>query len=207
VRNTAEIGLFKVLSETSSAANVRRIEAVTGPAAVTLMRRHDASIGEAAELLRVPPERVPDAVSSLRSRVRELERAAREGSARAGVDLDQLASQVVEADGARVLAAAVESADGKALLDLADRLKGRLGDAAIVLGSAAEDRVDLIAMVAPALVARGVRADEVIRAAAAVVGGGGGGRETLARAGGRDPSRRPVALSAARAAIENALAG
>ena len=99
----------------------------------------------------------------------------------------------------------VEVADGQALLELADRLKGKLGDAAIVLGSAGEGRVDLVASVAPALVARGVRAGEIIKLAAAEVGGGGGGRDTMARAGGKDPAQLPAAIDAARTAIEAAL--
>jgi alanyl-tRNA synthetase len=105
-----------------------------------------------------------------------------------------------------VLTAAVDVADGQALLELADRLKGKLGDAAIVLGRAGDGRVDLIVSVAPGLVARGVRAGDIVKTAAAVVGGGGGGRDTLARAGGRDPEQLPAAISAARAAIEAALA-
>jgi alanyl-tRNA synthetase len=207
VRRTAEIGLFKILSETSSAANVRRIEALTGPAGVDLMRRHDAALGRAAHELRVPPEAVPGAVAELRARVRELERAGRAaGAAGAAVELDQLVSAAVKLDGAQVLVSTVEVGDGKALLELADRLKGRLGDAAIVLASAGEDRVDLVASVAPSLVARGVRAGEIVKAAAEAVGGGGGGRDTLARAGGRDVERLPEALKAAREAIEAALA-
>jgi len=99
----------------------------------------------------------------------------------------------------------VQVGDGQALLDLADRLKGKLGDAAIVLGTAGEGRVDLVASVAPALVARGVRAGEIIKIAAAEVGGGGGGRDTMARAGGRDPAKLPDAIDAARTAIEAAL--
>jgi alanyl-tRNA synthetase len=101
----------------------------------------------------------------------------------------------------------VDVSDEKALLDIADRLKARLGDAAIVLGSAGEGRVDLIASVAPSLVARGVRAGEIVKLAAQQVGGGGGGRDTLARAGGRDPDKLGEAIQAARDAIEAALAG
>ena len=97
-------------------------------------------------------------------------------------------------------------ADGDALLALADRLKAKLGDAAIVLGRAGDGRVDLVASVSPALVARGVKAGEIIKLAAAEVGGGGGGRDTMARAGGRDPSRLDAAISAAQRAIETALA-
>jgi alanyl-tRNA synthetase len=207
VHNTAEIGLFKVLSETSSAANVRRIEAVTGPEGVTLVRRHDRALGEAAEELRVPPERVPGAVLELRTRARELERQMRSGAgAQSQIDVDQLISSAVEVDGTRLVTATVPAQDGKALLEVADRVKNKLGDGVIVLGSAGGERVDLVASVAPSLVQRGVRAGDIVKVAAAVVGGGGGGRDTLARAGGRDAEKLPQALDAARAAVETALA-
>jgi alanyl-tRNA synthetase len=207
VRLTSEIGLFKILSETSSAANVRRIEAVTGPAGVELVRRHDSELGRAADTLRVPPERVADTVLELRNRVRELERAAKQGGGQGGVDIDRLVGSAVAMDGAQVLVADVKVPDGKALLDVADRLKNKLGDAAIVLAAAGEDRVDIVASVAPSLVSRGLKAGDLVKTAAAAVGGGGGGRDTLARAGGREVKNLPEALQAARTAIENALAG
>ncbi|MBV8999634.1 MAG: alanine--tRNA ligase [Solirubrobacterales bacterium] len=205
VHRTAEIGLFKVLSEGSSAANIRRIEAITGPKAIEETRRHDRTLTEAGQILRVPPERVPDAAAELRSRVRALEREARTGATQDGVDVDRLAAAAIERDGARVLVTEVESLDGKGLLDVADRLRNKLGDSAIVLGSTGENRVDLVASVAPALVERGVRAGDIVKLAAAEVGGGGGGRDTLARAGGRDPAGLPRAFEVARAAIESAL--
>ncbi len=205
VHNTAEIGLFKIVSEGSSAANMRRIEALTGPAGVELMRRHDRALSEAGRVLRVPPETVADAAAELRGRVRELEREARQGATQDAVDVDQLAARAVELDGALLVVTEVQALDGKALLDVADRLKNKLGDAAIVLGSTGENRVDLVASVAPGLVARGVKAGEIVKLAAAEVGGGGGGRDTLARAGGRDPSGLPRAFEVARAAIASAL--
>ncbi len=208
VRNTAEIGLFRITTETSSAANVRRIEAITGPEGVAFMRARDAALEGAARTLRVPAERVAETVTELRDRVRELERKIKQGSgngAGAEVDLEAIAASAVEIGGVPVLTIAAEVADGDALLALSDRLKGRLGDAAIVLGRAGDGKVDLVASVAPAVVARGVKAGQVIKLAAAEVGGGGGGRDTMARAGGRDPDRLPEALSAARAAIEAAL--
>ena len=204
VRYTAEVGLFKVLSETSSAANVRRIEALTGPAAVELLRRRDKALEKAAQALRTQPERVPDDVAELRQRLRQLEREGPRTSAVA-VDLDELSAAAEQRDGATVLVTAVSVPDGKALLELTDRLKGRLGDAAIVLGSAGDGRVDLIASVAPSLVDRGLRANQIISVAAAQVGGGGGGRDTLARAGGKESEKLPQALEAARAVIEAAL--
>jgi alanyl-tRNA synthetase len=206
VRFTAEIALFKILSETSSAANVRRIEAVTGPAAVGLMRRRDRELERAAHELRVPPEDVAGAVTELRARVRELERSDRPRAGAPQVDLDALIKAAADVDGARLLVSAVPGGDGKALLEIADRLKGKLGEAVIVLASSGEDRVDIVASVPPSLVGRGVRAGEIVKAAAAPVGGGGGGRDTLARAGGRDVERLPEALEAARAAVEAALA-
>ena len=205
VRSTAEIGLFRIISETSSAANVRRIEAISGPEAVGLARARDRELEIAAERLRVPPDRVAETVARLAERVRELERAARRGASESAVDADALAASAERIDGAVVLTAAVEAADGDALLALADRLKAKLGDAAIVLGRAGDGRVDLIVSVSPALVQRGVRAGEVVKVAAARVGGGGGGRDTMARAGGREPEHLTEAIAAAREAISTAL--
>jgi alanyl-tRNA synthetase len=207
VRSTAEVGLFKLSSETSSAANVRRIEAVTGPVAVALMREHDRALNDAAHTLRVTSSGVPEAVTQIRARVKQLEKAVQRAPGAGGVDEDALAAGATQIDGAAVIAAVVEGVGGQGLLDLADRLKAKLGDAAIVLGAASDDKVDLVAAVAPALVARGVKAGEVVKAAAAVVGGGGGGRDTAARAGGRDVQKLPDAVEAGRAAVEAALAG
>jgi alanyl-tRNA synthetase len=211
VRATAEIGVFRVLAETSSAANVRRIEAVTGPAAVELLRAHDRWLTEIAATLRTRPEGAAEAVREREAERRRLEKGRpkvgrHSGNGPAGgVDVEALVGRAVEVDGARVLTATVEFSDPKALPEVVDRLRGRLGDAAIVLGGALDGRVHLIAGVAPALVQRGVRAGAVAKAAAEVVGGGGGGRDTLAQAGGRDPDRLDDALAAARAAIEAAL--
>ncbi|HEY7962390.1 MAG TPA: alanine--tRNA ligase [Solirubrobacteraceae bacterium] len=206
VRSTAEIGVFRILSETSSAANVRRIEALTGPAAASLLREHDRLLAEIATALRVPPARAPQAVREHELERKRLEKAAKgsAGGAR-GVDVEALAGAALQVHGAPVLTSVVEVADAKALLNVVDRLKGRLADGAIVLGAAVDGRVHLVASVAPALVARGVKAGAVVKVAAQVAGGGGGGRDTLAQAGGRDPSRLPEAIVAARAAIEVAL--
>ncbi|HSD78783.1 MAG TPA: DHHA1 domain-containing protein, partial [Solirubrobacteraceae bacterium] len=124
----------------------------------------------------------------------------------AATDPAALAERAGQVDGATVLTEVVEASDAKALLDLADRVKGRLGgDAAIVLGTAVEGRVHLVASVAPALVERGVKAGAIVKEAAQVTGGGGGGRDTMAQAGGRDPEKLADAIAAARRAIEAAL--
>jgi alanyl-tRNA synthetase len=207
VRHTAEIGPFRILSETSSSANVRRIEAVTGPAAVELLRIHDGLLGEIAEELRTRPEQATVAVRRLAEERRRLEKELAQAAAGGGggTGVEELAAAATEIAGAKVLASAVEVPDAKALLELADRVKGRLPAAAILLGTAADGRVHLVASVAPELVARGVKAGAIVKSAAAVVGGGGGGRDTMAQAGGRDPAKLDDAIAAGAAAIEAAL--
>src|SRR4051794_675860 len=207
VRSTAEIGLFRVTAETSSAANVRRIEAVTGAEAVRLLRAHDALLGEAASLLRTRPDDVPDKLSDLQAKAKAAAKGAGSGGG-AVVDVDSLLGEAEAVDGARVLTARVPgAADQKALLDVLDRVKPKLGDAAVVLGAAGDGKVSFVASVAPALVARGLHAGEVVKLAAQVTGGGGGGRDTIAQAGGRDPNKLDEALGVAREAIERKLRG
>jgi alanyl-tRNA synthetase len=205
VRSTAEIGVFRIVGEGSSAANVRRIEAVTGPEAVTLLRSHDALIREAAGELRTSPEQVPAKVADLQAQLKAAAKAGASGS-NGAVDVGALAGRAEEVGGARVLTSTVSVPDAKALLDAADRVKNALGDAAIVLGAVTDGKVALIASVAPSLVERGIKAGELVKVAAQVVGGGGGGRDTMAQAGGRDPEKLDDALAAARAHIESALA-
>jgi alanyl-tRNA synthetase len=209
VRSTAEIGVFHILTETSSAANVRRIEALTGPAAAELLRHRERLLADASATLRTRPEDVPDAVRNLSQERRRLEKAVKERPTGTGEeatpDIERLAGDAQELPGGRVLAGIVEVPDAKALLDVLDRVKGRLDDAAIVLGAAVDGRAHLVVSVAPSLVERGLRAGEIVKAAAAVVGGGGGGRDTMAQAGGRDPERLPQAIETARTTIASAL--
>jgi alanyl-tRNA synthetase len=208
VQSTAEIGLLAIFAETSSAANVRRIEAVTGPVAIGIVRDHGHALGETAKALKVTPDGVPAAVEELRNRVKDLEKQLKAGGASAAaLDEEALLAGATALNGATLIATTVDGIAGQELLDLADRLKAKLGDAAIVLGAVAPegDKVDLVAAVAPALVERGVKAGEIVRVAAAAVGGGGGGKDTAARAGGRQVEKLPDAISTARQAIEAAL--
>jgi alanyl-tRNA synthetase len=208
VRCTAEIGVFKLLGESSSAANVRRIEAITATAAVAELRASDAKARAAATLLKTGVERLPEAVAELRDRARQADRASSANGAATAVDVDALAAGATQIAGADVVAEIVSGAGGaKELMDVADRIKGKLGQESVtVLGAAVDGRVHLVVAVTPALVQRGVRAGAVVKAAAAAAGGGGGGRDTMAQAGGRDPEKLPEAIAAARAAIEAALA-
>jgi alanyl-tRNA synthetase len=165
------------------------------------MRDRDRLLGEIAATARTEPGQISERIVALQA---EAKKAAKSGGAT--FDEEALAAQAAHVDGALVLAEAVDGIDAKALMDVADRLKGRLGDsAAIVLGSVVDARVHLVAAVTPALVARGVKAGEIVKVAAQVAGGGGGGRDTMAQAGGKDPEKLGEALAAARSAIEERL--
>jgi alanyl-tRNA synthetase len=205
VGSTAEIGLFHLTAETSSAANVRRIEAVTGPAGLDLFRRRTEELRELATLLRVPEDQVTTAVRKLQDQLKELRKADSGPALDAGA-ADRIAASAVEIAGIRVVVEAVEGVDQRALNVLADAVRQKLGDAAVALGTAGNGRVFLVANFAPAAVERGLKAGEIVKAAAQVAGGGGGGRDNIAQAGGRDPEKLPDALAAARLAIERALA-
>ena len=203
VDSTAEVGLFHLTTETSSASNVRRVEAITGPAGAELFRERTAQLHQVAAMLRVPEHEVVRAVERLNERVRDLQRkpAERPDSGKA----DALAAAADEVGGVKVVVDAVEGSDPKTLLELSDTVRQRLGDAAVVLGSAADGRAHLVANFAPTVVDRGAKAGDVVRSAATVVGGGGGGRDTMAQAGGGDPEKLPEALATARLEIERAL--
>ncbi len=206
VANTAEIGIFKIASEGSSAANVRRIEALSGPAANEWFRRRERELGEVGELLGSPQ----DPVAAARRAAERLEQAGR-GAEQAqrellGEEAERLLGEAVEAGGLSVLAAAAAPADQKQLLELANRVQSKLGgDSAIVLGGAAEGKVALVVLVSKGAVGRGLSAAEIVREAAPVVGGSGGGRDDMAQAGGKEPGRLEEALAAAKALIERKL--
>ena len=206
VANTAEIGVFCIFAETSSAANVRRIEALTGPAAVAMLRAHGHALGEIAATLRTIPDRAAELVAEREAERKQMQKATRARDGAAGVDIEALLSPVEQISGGPVLAAEIALADAKALPEVADRLKGKLGgDGVLILGAAVDERAALLVSAAPSVVQRGVKAGSIVKLAAEVVGGGGGGRDTMAQAGGRDPSKLAEALAAARAAIAEIL--
>ena len=195
VRSTAEIGVLKIVTETSSAANVRRIEALTGPEAVHLLLRHDRQLADTAAALKTHADRTVETAHKLIAD----QKAARKAQRTEVPELD--VSGAEDIDGLRVLVTRAD-ADAKVLPQLADKALGKLGESAVVvLGAAGDGGVSLVAAATPAAVARGVKAGELVKLAAQVVGGGGGGKDTMARAGGKDAAKLPEALEAARNAI------
>ena len=185
VRTTAEIGGFRILSESSVGAGARRIEGVTSGEAWALLHMR----AQEAEALRHELEQVR----------KELKRTP--ATAVAAVEVE---ASVTHKSGVNVIVQAVEGLDGEALLDLSDRFKQRHAPAAVVLGSTENGRVNLVANFDEATAAR-VSAVDVIKNASALVGGGGGGRPTMARAGGKEPEQLPAALAEAERLILAAL--
>jgi len=202
VFNTAGIGIFAIASEGSSAANVRRIEALTGPAAIDWFRGRSRTLSEIGRLLGSEQDPLA-ATRRLAERLGELEEQAKKaGSEDLSKKAEEMAASGQRIGGVTVFVGKGHGADQRSLLDLADRIKSRAGEAAVVLGGTADGKVALVASFSKEVTERGVSAAEVIREAAQIVGGGGGGRENVAQAGGRDPSKLDEALSVARDAIE-----
>jgi alanyl-tRNA synthetase len=206
VSNTAEVGIFEISSEGSSAANVRRIEALTGPAAIDWFRQRSRALSEVGRLLGSEQDPVEGARRTAERLVELEQQAQRAGSEDLSAKAEEIAASGHKIEGITVFVGRGHDADQHSLLDLADRIKSRAGDAAVVLGGAADGKVALVASFSEAVVERGLSAAEVVREAAAIVGGGGGGRDNVAQAGGRDASRLDEALAKAREAIESKLA-
>jgi alanyl-tRNA synthetase len=153
-------------------------------------------------MLKVPEHEVVTAVEKLQQQLKDAQQRPRQDDRALA---DSLVRGAEELSGIRVVAQVVDAPDAKALLELSDRVKQTLGDSAVLLGTAVEGRVHLVANFSDAAVARGLKAGDIVRVAAEVTGGGGGGRDTMAQAGGRDPDKLPEAVAAARVAIERAL--
>jgi alanyl-tRNA synthetase len=203
VANTAEVGIFKIASEGSSAANVRRIEALTGPAAIDWFREREDRLHEVGDLLGAPQDPIAGARRAA-ERLREAGAGAEEAQKRVlGEEAERLVGEARDAGPVRAVVARVPLADQKQMLELANRVQSKLGgDSVVVLGGAEGSKVALVVLASKGAVEQGHSAAELVREAAAVVGGGGGGREDMAQAGGKDPAKLDEALATASGAIE-----
>ena len=196
-RNTAEIGLFRIVTESGVAAGVRRIEAVTGPKAYALLSDLAGRLGQIGEIVRAAPDSVVKRVQSLVEERKTLEKrlteASRSGS---GDEVDRLVSSATDVNGVRVVAATVVAADMKSFGALADAVRDKLGSGVAVLAAEVNEKHTLLTVVTDDLRARGIRADVILKEVAAVAGGRGGGKAHMAQAGIPDKARIPDALAA-----------
>jgi len=194
VRRAGDIAFFKIASEESIAAGVRRIVAYTGPKAVELSQREADELRRAASLLKAGAFEVAQKIEQAQRRVKELERALEEAKGKvATAQSGDLAGQAREVNGAKVLAARVQG-DGKALRDLADKLRDRIGRGVVALASEQDGKAILLVAVTKDLVSK-VKAGDLVREGAKLVGGSGGGKPELAQAGGPDPAGIDGALA------------
>ncbi len=195
VTRTGDIGLFKIVSESGVAAGIRRVEAVTGEGALALVQSINRKLQEAAGALKTSPDELGARIVQVQDQVRSLEKelAALKSKLAAGQG-DELATQAVDVNGIKVLAATLDGADVARLRETMDKLKDKLKTAAIVLASVADGKVSLIAGVTADATGK-VKAGDLVNFVAKQVGGKGGGRADMAQAGGTDPSGLPQALA------------
>ena len=194
-QRTGDIGLMKITSEGGVASGVRRIEAVTGAAALAYLNAAEEQLKEAASLVKCSRDNLVDKLSAVLERNRQLEKQLEQLQAKAASAAgDDLSSSAVDVKGVNVLAARLDGQDGKALLALVDQLKNKLGRAVILLGSVHEDKVVLVAGVTKDLTGQ-LKAGDLMKQAAAAVGGKGGGRPDMAQGGGVDAAALDAALA------------
>ena len=197
-----DIGLFKIIFESGTAAGVRRIEAVTGEHAVVWLEQLESNFASVSELVKGGRNDTLDKVKQLVDKSRKLEKELEQLKGRlASNQGSELAEQAIEVNGIKLLAAKLEGADAKTLRDTVDQLKNKLGSAVIVLGAVVGEKVSLTAGVTSDLTKR-VKAGEVVNYVAQQVGGKGGGRADRAQAGGTEPAGLDAALASVKGWVE-----
>ena len=206
VGTTGEIGPFVITSEGSSAAGVRRIEALTGRAAQALLTDRLDALNTVAASLRVQPEQTAEAVQRLQEQNRQLERQLEELRGElARQQSENLLSHAVRVNSLSVLVEQVEASDVDTLRQMTDWFRDKLGSSVVVLGSVINEKPMLVAAATDDAIEKGIHAGNLVRDAAKIVGGGGGGRPNMAQAGGRHADKLPEALGKVAGWVEEKL--
>ena len=203
VQNTSEIAAFKILSETGVAAGVRRIEALTSEGLMRYYDELEEKLKNAAHLLKATPDNLADKITHLMSENKALHSEVESLKSRMAQDaVGDVLDQVKEVKGVKLLAAEVDGVDMNGLRDLGDQLKEKLGDGVVVLASANEGKVSLMATATEGAMKKGAHAGNLVKGIAGCVGGGGGGRPNMAQAGGKNPAGIKDALEKAAEVLE-----
>jgi len=202
VERTGDIGLFKIVSESGISAGVRRLEAVTGRGALSLVNKQEKTLKQLCELVKSSPAELVSRIEQLAAASRSLEKQLQQLKAKmASTTGTDLAAKAEEINGAKLLAVQVDGFNAKALRDTVDQLKNKLGSAVIVLISTVDDKVNMVAGVSNDLTDK-VKAGELVNMVAEQLGGKGGGRPDMAMAGGNDASAVPAALASIKPWVE-----
>ncbi len=206
VSNTGVISVFKIVSESGVAAGVRRIEALTGNGVFSYYRQMEETMEAAAKAVKTTPASLVEKCEHLMAELKSLQSENESLKAKAAKEaLGDVMNQVKEVKGMKFLASSVENVDMNGLRDLGDSLKEKLGEGVVVLLSASEGRVNMVAMATDGAVKQGAHAGNLIKGIASLVGGGGGGRPNMAQAGGKNPAGIPSAIEEASRVLENML--
>ncbi|MEH2321692.1 alanine--tRNA ligase [Nostoc sp.] len=207
VSNTAEIGVFKIISEAGVASGVRRIEAVSGPAILDYLNLRDKVVKDLSDRFKVKPEELPDRITSLQSELRTSQKELETFKVQLAIAKSDSLLQTAETVGDyKIIVAQLEDVDPESLKTAAERLLQKLGNGAVVLGSVPEEgKVSIVAAFSQEVNKKGLQAGKFVGAIAKICGGGGGGRPNLAQAGGRDASKLPDALRQAESELKSAL--
>ena len=207
VANTGDIMAFKILSESGVAAGVRRIEALTSKGLMDYYEEQEQKLHEAAKMLKTTPDNMEEKISHLQAENKALKSEVESLKGKLAKDaIGDVMNQVTEVVGVKLLAAKVEGVDMNGLRDLGDQLKDKLGEGVVVLVSATDGKVSLMAMATKGAIDKGAHAGNLIKACASCVGGGGGGRPNLAQAGGKKPEGMNDALIKAKEVLAEQLA-
>ena len=207
VANTGDIVVFKIISESGVAAGVRRIEALTGDNVFAYYKKEEEELEAAAKAAKATPATLVEKIGHLMAELKALQSENESLKSKAAKEaLGDVMDQVVEVKGVKLLAVSVDGVDMNGLRDLGDQLKGKLGEGVIVLASASDGKVNLVAMATDDAMAHGAHAGNLIKSIAGKVGGGGGGRPNMAQAGGKNPAGIPDAIAEAKTALEAQLA-
>jgi alanyl-tRNA synthetase len=200
VHNTAEIGVFKIISETGISSGVRRIEAVAGTAVLDYLNVRDKVVRELSDRFKAKPEELPDRITNLQNELKATQKQLDALKQELALSKsDQLLAQAESIGEFKVLVASMDDVDADSLKTAAERLQQKLGESAVVLSSVPEpNKVNLVAAFSKGVNAKGLQAGKFIGGIAKLCGGGGGGRPNFAQAGGRDPSKLAEALESAR---------
>ncbi|MFB2893305.1 alanine--tRNA ligase [Aerosakkonemataceae cyanobacterium BLCC-F50] len=207
VNNTAEIGVFKIISETGVAAGIRRIEAVAGPAILEYLNLRDKVVKELSDRFKAKPEEIPDRITNLQNELKATQKELETLKAELAITKsDQLLSEAETVGEYQILVAELPNVDAESLKTAAERLQQKLGEAAVILASSPEpQKVNFVAAFSPKINKKGLQAGKFIGQIAKICGGGGGGRPNLAQAGGRDATKLKEALETARQQLREGL--
>jgi alanyl-tRNA synthetase len=206
VDSTAEIGGFRVVSQSSVAAGVRRVEVVTGRFAEALTEQRWHAVDQLAELLHAKPDELDKAAQQLIAQNQQLQKEIAQLRQKLALqNSEALLDKVIQVNGVNLLTTTLDVADGEILRQMTDWLRDKLGSAVVVVGAVIGDKPQLVAAVTPDLVNRGMHAGNLLREAAKVIGGGGGGRPDMAQAGGKDSTKLEAALATVKGWVETNL--